>query len=82
MTPFSYTRPANVDEAVREVADDRSARLIAGGTNLLDLMKYDIERPMRLVDITRLPLDTIEETEEGGLRIGRHQHRPRLGRAD
>ena len=40
------------------------------GTNLIDLMKYDVERPMRLIDITRLPLKTVEETPDGGVRIG------------
>lgn len=43
---------------------------ISGGTNLLDLMKLDIERPQHLVDISRLPLDRVEPTEEGGLHIG------------
>lgn len=71
MNRFSYVRPAGLDEAVREVAADPASRCIAGGTNLLDLMKYEVERPTRLVDITRLPgLDTIEETAAGGVRIG------------
>ncbi len=71
MNRFSYARPADVAEAVREVASERTARVIAGGTNLVDLMKYNVERPTRLVDITHLPgLDAIEETEAGGLRIG------------
>ena len=48
----------------------RTAKFIAGGTNLIDLMKYDVERPARLIDITHLPLKTIEETSNGGLRIG------------
>ncbi|MGA7209821.1 MAG: xanthine dehydrogenase family protein subunit M, partial [Pseudolabrys sp.] len=43
---------------------------IAGGTNLIDLMKYDVERPLRLIDITHLPLKTVEETANGGVRIG------------
>lgn len=71
MNRFSYVRPAGLDEAVREVAAAPASRCIAGGTNLLDLMKYEVERPTRLVDITRLPgLDTIEETAAGGVRIG------------
>ncbi|WP_406856410.1 xanthine dehydrogenase family protein subunit M [Alsobacter sp. KACC 23698] len=69
MTPFSYVRAQSAAEAVRELAGDPTARVIAGGTNLLDLMKYDVERPGRLVDITRLPLDRIESQGEG-LRIG------------
>jgi xanthine dehydrogenase YagS FAD-binding subunit len=56
---------------VHEVAAQPATRVIAGGTNLVDLMKYNVERPGRLVDITRLPgLDTIEPTQAGGLRIG------------
>ncbi|RWB39704.1 MAG: xanthine dehydrogenase family protein subunit M, partial [Mesorhizobium sp.] len=46
------------------------AKFISGGTNLLDLMKLEIERPAHLVDISRLPFDRIEETAEGGLRVG------------
>ena len=70
MNPFSYARPTDVAEAVREVGSDPSARFIAGGTNLIDLMKYNVERPTRLVDITRLPLTTIDKADGGGLRIG------------
>src|SRR5262249_25533813 len=46
------------------------ARFIAGGTNLIDLMKEDVERPARLIDITHLPLKAVEDTADGGLRIG------------
>jgi xanthine dehydrogenase YagS FAD-binding subunit len=71
MNRFSYARPGNVAEAVREIAADPAAKFIAGGTNLVDLMKYNVERPTRIVDVSRLPgLDGIEETAEGGLRIG------------
>jgi xanthine dehydrogenase YagS FAD-binding subunit len=71
MNRFTYARPGDVAEAVREIATDPTARFIAGGTNLLDLMKYNVEKPTRLIDVTRLPgLDTIEETDDGGLRIG------------
>lgn len=70
MINFSYLRAGTVAEAVRGIAADPTAKFIAGGTNILDLMKYDVERPTRLIDITRLPLKTIEETAEGGLRIG------------
>jgi xanthine dehydrogenase YagS FAD-binding subunit len=70
MNRFSYARPTDVAEAVREVGSDPSARFIAGGTNLIDLMKYNVERPTRLVDITRLPLTTIDKADGGGLRIG------------
>ena len=71
MTPFSYTRSPDVAAAVRERAASDTAFFIAGGTNLLDLVKYDVERPTRLVDITHLPgLDRVEEIEGGGLRLG------------
>jgi xanthine dehydrogenase YagS FAD-binding subunit len=67
---FSYVRAADVAEAAREAAAP-AARIIAGGTNLVDLMKYNVERPGRLVDINRLPgLRSIEETADGGLRVG------------
>ncbi|MEF2552103.1 xanthine dehydrogenase family protein subunit M [Aurantimonas sp. A2-1-M11] len=65
MKPFEYSRVAEVAEA-----GQLAGRFIAGGTNLLDLMKLEVETPERLVDITRLPLKDIETTEDGGLRIG------------
>src|SRR5215469_12855267 len=70
MINFQYARAADVDDAVRQIAGDPAAKFIAGGTNLIDLMKQDVERPLRLIDITRLPLKNVEETAEGGLRIG------------
>src|SRR5215207_9470041 len=71
MNRFSYVQVASVDEAVAALAADAAAKVVAGGTNLIDLMKYNVERPTRLVDITRVPgLDRIEETEGGGLRVG------------
>ncbi|HEY9281624.1 MAG TPA: FAD binding domain-containing protein, partial [Eoetvoesiella sp.] len=69
MNPFSYTRARDVAQATCEGAAE-DVKFIAGGTNLLDLMKENIERPGRLIDINGLPLDNIEETPEGGLRIG------------
>src|SRR3954463_3922106 len=70
MNAFSYTRAEDVATAVREVAANGTAKFIAGGTNLIDLMKDDVERPPRLIDISRLPLRSIEETPGGGLLIG------------
>jgi xanthine dehydrogenase YagS FAD-binding subunit len=70
MIYFDYARASDVADAVRRIAADPDAKFIAGGTNLLDLMKEDIERPSRLIDISRLPLNTVEETSEGGVRIG------------
>jgi xanthine dehydrogenase YagS FAD-binding subunit len=70
MINFQYERANDVADAVRQIAADPRAKFIAGGTNLIDLMKEDVERPTRLIDITRLPLKTVEETADGGLRIG------------
>ncbi len=70
MTPFAYSRASDIADAVRQIAADRAARFIAGGTNLIDLMKENVERPTRLIDITHLPLDRIEDTADGGVRIG------------
>ena len=70
MNSFSYVRADDVATAVREMAMDSAAKFIAGGTNLIDLMKENVAHPSRLIDITRLPLDKIEETADGGLRLG------------
>ncbi|CAN7679149.1 xanthine dehydrogenase family protein subunit M [Devosia sp. LjRoot16] len=70
MKPFSYERVTTPAEAVEAAAARPGARFIAGGTNLLDLMKLGIEAPDHLIDVNRLGLDTIEPTAEGGLRIG------------
>ncbi len=69
MKAFSYERASSPARAAALSARP-GARIIAGGTNLLDLMKLQIETPTHLVDIGRLPLDRIEDTPEGGLRIG------------
>ena len=70
MNNFGYTRTSDVADAVRQIAADPGAKFIAGGTNLIDLMKENVARPSRLIDITHLPLNKIEETQDGGLRIG------------
>ena len=70
MIPFTYERPDNVNKAVQSVSALNGGKFLAGGTNLLDLMKLNIEQPPHLVDINRLPLKEIKPTEEGGLRIG------------
>ena len=70
MTPFSYTRPEAISDALSDVGGPQSAKFIAGGTNLIDLMKENIERPNQLVDINRLPLGDITELPDGGLRLG------------
>ncbi len=71
MNPFDYVRAETVESATALYSDvDQSARYLAGGTNLVDLMKEGVERPSRIVDINRLPLTGIEKTESGGLRLG------------
>jgi xanthine dehydrogenase YagS FAD-binding subunit len=70
MINFQYSRANDVTDAVSQIAADPAAKFIAGGTNLIDLMKYEVEQPPRLIDISRLPLKTIEETPGGGLLIG------------
>jgi xanthine dehydrogenase YagS FAD-binding subunit len=70
MINFQYARANDVADAVRQIVADPTAKFIAGGTNLIDLMKEDVERPSRLIDISRLPLKTVEDTPDGGLRIG------------
>ena len=69
MKSFTYERADSVTRAAAALAKP-GAKVIAGGTNLLDLMKLQVESPGQLVDISRLPLDKIEEMPEGGLRIG------------
>jgi xanthine dehydrogenase YagS FAD-binding subunit len=70
MKPFTYERATSPAEAVAAAARIQGARFIAGGTNLLDLMKLQIEAPTHLIDVNGLALDKIEATPEGGLRIG------------
>jgi xanthine dehydrogenase YagS FAD-binding subunit len=70
MINFQYSRANDIADAVRQISADSHAKFIAGGTNLIDLMKEDVERPTRVIDISRLPLDQVEETGNGGLRIG------------
>jgi xanthine dehydrogenase YagS FAD-binding subunit len=70
MNRFGYQRVDSIDDAVRAIAADSQARFIGGGTNLIDLMKEDVERPSQVIDITGLPLRSIEDTGSGGLRIG------------
>ena len=70
MNPFSYAQPCAVREAVAELGAAPGAQIIAGGTNLVDLMKVGAARPTRLVDITKLSLHRITELPDGGLRLG------------
>ncbi|EPD68911.1 MULTISPECIES: FAD binding domain-containing protein [Streptomyces] len=70
MREFAYQKAADVSGAVALLDADPEARFLAGGTNLVDLMKSGVERPTRLVDVRQLPLDRVESTPDGGLRIG------------
>ena len=70
MRPFSYERAATPAAAASAAARNPGARFIAGGTNLLDLMKLEIEKPTHLIDVNALALDKVEVTPDGGLQIG------------
>ena len=70
MRSFTYERARTAADAAKSVANRQGAKFLAGGTNLLDLMKLQIETPTHLVDVQDLGFDTITKTDEGGLRIG------------
>ena len=70
MKELTYHRATDAAEAVALVADDPDARFLGGGTNLVDHLKLGVARPGTLVDVSRLPLDSVEELPNGGLRIG------------
>src|SRR5204863_5344492 len=76
MNTFEFSRPVDPAAAVAAAARAKTAqqgadvRFLAGGTTLLDLMKLNVETPARLLDINRLPLDKIEPTPDGGLKVG------------
>lgn len=70
MKAFTYERASSVEAAAKAAASNSNAKFIAGGTNLLDLMKLEIETPTHLIDVNGLGLDEIEQAPDGGLRIG------------
>ncbi|MFF4394568.1 FAD binding domain-containing protein [Streptomyces sp. NPDC001480] len=70
MKPFAYVRARSVEEAVEAYAAHPGAQYLGGGTNLVDLMKLGVARPAALVDVARLPLDTVDELDDGSLRVG------------
>ncbi|GHJ42487.1 xanthine dehydrogenase family protein subunit M [Streptomyces sp. TS71-3] len=70
MKPCAYVRAATVDEATAAYAGHYGAHYLGGGTNLVDLMKLGVTAPDTLIDVSRLPLDGIEERPDGSLRIG------------
>ncbi len=70
MRAFTYERPTDAAAAARAIAANPNAKFIGGGTNLLDLMKLEVETPAHLVDVNHLGLNRIEDTADGGIRIG------------
>jgi len=70
MRAFTYERASTVEAAATAAAQNPDAKFIAGGTNLLDLMKLEIEKPSHLIDVNGISLGSIEKTQNGGLRIG------------
>src|SRR6202048_2226860 len=76
MHTFEFGRPADSESAVATAAQAKTAqqgadvRFVAGGTTLVDLMKLNVETPARVIDVNRLPLDKVEATPDGGLKIG------------
>ncbi|WP_434587557.1 FAD binding domain-containing protein [Streptomyces sp. A5-4] len=70
MKPFGYLRARSTAEAVDAFAAHPAARYLGGGTNLVDLMKLGVETPGTLIDVSRLPLGEVRDTDDGGLRIG------------
>ena len=70
MREFTYERVSSLEEAVLAAAKNADAKYLAGGTNLLDLMKLEIEKPTHIIDINGIGLDQITQTTEGGLKIG------------
>ncbi len=70
MRPFAYSRAADVESALGMISRTEGAKFLGGGTNLVDLMRENVEQPEHLVDVTRVPLAEIEATSGGGLRVG------------
>ena len=70
MRSFRYIEAADAANAVKEITDNKAAKFLGGGTNLIDLMRENIEQPETIIDITHLALDTIEEDKNGDLKIG------------
>jgi xanthine dehydrogenase YagS FAD-binding subunit len=68
--PFAYVRAESLEEATDAYATHPGARYLGGGTNLMDLMKLGVEEPAALVDVSRLPLDAVEELPDGSVRVG------------
>jgi len=70
MRPFKYTRATTLSSAIKELSGNTQSRILAGGTNLLDLMKEDVERPEELIDITHLPHSPVIQLSQGAAKSG------------
>jgi xanthine dehydrogenase YagS FAD-binding subunit len=70
MNPFEFQRADRIDVAIHAISQSAHAKFLAGGTNLIDLMKDGVEKPSRLVDVSHLPFEKIEMLPDGGLRLG------------
>ena len=70
MRNFDYLRVSSIDEAVRAKAANPAARFLGGGTNLIDLMKYEVEKADQLIDVSRLPLTRVEPLPGGAMAFG------------
>jgi xanthine dehydrogenase YagS FAD-binding subunit len=70
MKNFTYVRATSTQDAIQRASQEKAANFIAGGTNLVDRLKVFLDEPSQLIDISRLNLNRIERTREGGLRIG------------
>ena len=74
MFPFEYDRPTQQERVIDALSHSNRTKILAGGTNLVDLMKNGVEQPERLVDINRLDLTTISQLGDGGVRLGALAH--------
>src|SRR5678816_3598231 len=74
MFPFEYDRPTEHAKVIDVLSHSNRTKILAGGTNLVDLMKNGVEQPERLVDINRLDLTTISQLDDGGIRLGALAH--------
>ena len=70
MNRFKFFKADTIEESITEVYSNDSAKFISGGTNLIDLMRVNVERPERVVDINHLDLNTIDDLRDGGIRLG------------
>ena len=82
MRNFTYTRAKTTQEALTFLSTQANAKFLGGGTNLVDLMRENIEQPDALIDVTRLRATGVRETEDGGVRVHADDRIPRAGHPD